>query len=396
MNKGTGQVARIQETLRALGIPAWLFYDFRKLDPIACSILKLEPDHHATRRWFYLVPAEGEPTKLVHRIESSMLDHLPGPKQVYLRWTELHEYLKAMLDTTPSVAMQYSERNAIPYVSRVDAGTVELVQSCGPEVLSSADLIQHFEAVLDKQQLDLHRKSSEQITSIVMEAYRFAATEISNKGHVFEYPVQQCILGRLDEEGLVTDSPPIVAVNQNSANPHYQPDSEVSKKITRGDFLLIDLWAKSTSESSVYADITWNAFFGQTPSEQMLEVFDVVRRARDRGVDFLNERLSQGQIPRGWEVDDAVREVIQGEGYGEFFIHRTGHNLGTDPHGNGVNFDNTETHDERRVIPGLLCTIEPGIYLEEFGVRSEINVSISEGGAEVTTTAQQTLICLEC
>ncbi len=394
MDGGKKQIARIQTALRELQIPAWLFYDFRKLDPIACNILKFDPDHHATRRWFYLVPAEGEPAKLVHRIESSMLDHLPGPKHVYLRWSELHSQLRTILQNTASVAMQYSELNAIPYLSRVDAGTVELVRSCGPSVLSSADLIQHFEAVLDSRQLKLHRESSQQITSIVRKAYEFAEAEIRGSGLTSEYSVQQFIMERLAEADLVTDSPPIVAVNQNSADPHYQPNSEISEKITRGDFLLIDLWAKSTAGSSVYADITWNAYFGETPPERIVQVFDLVRQARDRGVEFLREQLALDLVPQGWEVDDAVREVIRAGGFGDSFIHRTGHNLGVEPHGNGVNFDNLETHDERGVIPGLLCTIEPGIYLDQFGVRSEINVSISKGEVEVTTTPQNRIVRL--
>ncbi len=396
MDEGKKQVAHIQTALSELKIPAWLFYDFRKLDPIACSILKFEPDYHATRRWFYLVPAEGEPAKLVHRIESSMLDHLPGPKHVYLRWSELHSQLRTILQNRTSVAMQYSELNAIPYLSRVDAGTVELVRGCGPSVLSSADLIQHFEAVLDSRQLELHRESSQQITSIVREAYEFAEAEIRGSEHTSEYSVQQFIMSRLQESDLVTDSPPIVAANQNSADPHYQPNSDVSDKITRGDFLLIDLWAKSSIEASVYADITWNAFFGETPPARIVQVFDLVRQARDRGVEFLRERLAQNQPSQGWEVDDAVREVIRSGGFEDSFIHRTGHNLGVEPHGNGVNFDNLETHDERGVIPGLLCTIEPGIYLDQFGVRSEINVSISKDEVEVTTAPQDRLVCLAC
>ena len=396
MDEGKKQVAHIQTALSELKIPAWLFYDFRKLDPIACSILKFEPDYHATRRWFYLVPAEGEPAKLVHRIESSMLDHLPGPKHVYLRWSELHSQLRTILQNRTSVAMQYSELNAIPYLSRVDAGTVELVRSCGPSVLSSADLIQHFEAVLDSRQLELHRESSQRITSIVREAYEFAEAEIRGSEHTSEYSVQQFIMSRLQESDLVTDSPPIVAVNQNSADPHYQPNSDVSDKITRGDFLLIDLWAKSSIEASVYADITWNAFFGETPPARIVQVFDLVRQARDRGVEFLRERLAQNQPSQGWEVDDAVREVIRSGGFEDSFIHRTGHNLGVEPHGNGVNFDNLETHDERGVIPGLLCTVEPGIYLDQFGVRSEINVSISKDEVEVTTAPQDRLVCLAC
>lgn len=388
-------ITRIQAALRDLKVPAWLFYDFRGLDPLAVRILRFAPDYHATRRWFYLVPAEGEPTKLVHRIESSMLDHLPGKKEIYLEWPQLHSKLKAMLAGLPAVAMQYSGKNAIPYISRVDGGTVELVRSCPTEVLSSGDLVQRFESVWTPAQVEQHRSTARTLTSIVNEAFEKAAADVAARGETNELEIQQFIWSRFEEEGWTADSPPIVAVNKNSANPHYQPVAEAYSTIRQGDFLLIDLWAKPKNSESVYADITWVAYFGSPLPGQMAEVFDVVRRARDRGVEFLGERIASGRQSEGWEVDDQVRKVIRDAGYGAFFVHRTGHNLGHEVHGNGVNFDNLETHDTRRVIPGIACTIEPGVYLEDFGVRSELNVYVSDKGPEVTTPPQESVLVLK-
>lgn len=388
-------ISRIQAGLRDLKVPAWLFYDFRGLDPLAVRILRFPPDYHATRRWFYLVPAAGEPTKLVHRIESSILDHLPGNKEIYLEWPQFHSKLKKMLAGFSLVAMQYSDKNAIPYISRVDAGTVELVRSCQTEVFSSGDLVQRFESVWTPAQVEQHRSTARILTSIVKEAFEKAAADVAARGETDEFKVQQFIGGRFEEEGWTADSPPIVAVNKNSADPHYQPDAEAYSTVRQGDFLLIDLWAKPKNSEGVYADITWVAYFGSSLPRQMAEVFEVVRRARDRGVEFLRERIASGQLPEGWEVDDQVRKIIRDAGYGEFFVHRTGHNLGLEVHGNGVNFDNLETHDTRRVIPGIACTIEPGVYLEDFGVRSELNVYVSDKGPEVTTPPQDSVLLLK-
>ena len=381
-------IARIQKELSQLEIPAWLLYGFRDLDPIATRILRFSPDAHPTRRWFYLVPVRGEPVKLVHRIESSVLDHLPGRKEIYLEWQQLHSQLAAILDDVPTVAMQYSENNSIPYVSRVDAGTVQLVRSFQTTVISSANLVQRFESVWSPGQIQQHRATAQRLTSIVTAAFEFAAGHIESRRQTDELAVQEYILKLFQEESWVTDSPPLVAVNENSADPHYQPSSKKHSKIDKGDFLLIDLWAKPERTGSVYADITWTGFFGETVPVEQQRIFELVSRARDRGVDFLRERLQGGRPPQGWEVDDAVRAVIREAGYGEFFVHRTGHNLGEEVHGNGVNFDNLETHDTRLAIPGIACTIEPGVYLESFGVRSELNVYIAEDGPQVTTPLQ--------
>ena len=385
-------IADIQKALTEFQVPAWLFYGFRDLDPIALRILRFGRDFHGTRRWFYLVPARGEPVKLVHHIESAALDHLPGRKEVYLQWEGLHLQLAAILRDVPAVAMQYSENNAIPYVSRVDAGTVERVRSNQTDVISSGDLIQRFESVWTEAQLQQHLASAQVLASIAAAAFERAADEIRRRGESSERTLQEFILKRFQEEGWVTSSPPIVAADENSADPHYQPTEKKYSTIHKEQFLLIDLWAKPDDTDSVYADITWTGFLGEVVPKQHGEIFDIVRRARDQGVEFLRQRMKAGNPPQGWEVDDAVRALVREAGYDQYFVHRTGHNLGREVHGNGVNFDNLETHDTRRIIPGITCTIEPGIYLENFGVRSELNVYIAEDGPKVTTPLQDEIL----
>ena len=385
-------ISRIQQALVELAIPAWLFYGFRDQEPIAPRILKFPADAHFTRRWFYLVPASGQPAKLVHRIEPGVLDHLAGEKRLYLSWQELESGLKDLLQGVSQVAMQYSQRNAIPYVSRVDAGMAELVQHCGPGLLSSGDLVQRFEAVWTPQQVEQHRRTARTLGEIIEAAFQRAYREVSSGGPSSELAVQDFILDRFEREGWTTDTSPIIAANENSANPHYQPHGEISAPLHPNDFLLIDAWAKPDSADGVYADMTWVAFLGERPPDDLVTHFQVVRAARDRGVLFLEECRQEGRVCQGWEVDDAVREVIDKAGLGAQFIHRTGHNLGQEVHGNGVNFDNLETHDTRQVVAGLCNTIEPGVYLKRYGIRSEINVCVGEDQVEVTTPSQQELM----
>ncbi|MEJ2145061.1 MAG: M24 family metallopeptidase [Acidobacteriota bacterium] len=392
MSDGATLISEIQALLKESGLSAWLFFDFRGSDPIAYRILGLDPASHATRRWLYLIPAEGMPTKIVHRIEAGRLDALPGEKQVYLEWTALHEILAAALNGHTKVAMQYSPRNDVPYVSKVDGGMLELIRQSGVEVVTSADLVQQFECVWDAKRLQGHRRTANIITALVREAFELAVEQIRDQGHSDELAIQEFIMRRLAKEELETDFPPIVAVNQNAGNPHYGPEPAHHSSIQAESLLLIDLWARHIDAESVFADITWTAWMGSSVPPRVAEVFEVVRQARDTGVEFLNRRLARGHVVHGWEVDDAVRKVIQDKGYGEYFIHRTGHNLGHEVHGNGVNFDNLETHDNREVLPGVCCTIEPGIYLPDFGIRSEIDVFVKEDGVEVTTPPQEELI----
>lgn len=392
MSDDTTLISRIQALLEETGLSGWLFFDFRGSDPIAYRILGLDRASHPTRRWLYLVPAEGTPTKIVHRIEAGRLDALPGDKQVYLEWTALHEILAAALKGHTKVAMQYSPRNDVPYVSKVDGGMLELVRQSGVEVVTSADLVQHFECIWDDGRLEGHRRSATIITALVREAFELAAEQIRDQGSSDELAIQEFIMRRLAKESLETDFPPIVAVNRNAGNPHYEPEPANHAPVERESLLLIDLWARHMDTESVFADITWTAWMGSSVPTRVQEVFDVVLKARDTGVEFLNRQLSRGHVVHGWEVDDAVRKVIQNKGYGEYFFHRTGHNLGREVHGNGVNFDNLETHDNREVLPGICCTIEPGIYLPEFGIRSEINVFVKEDGVEITTPPQEQLL----
>jgi Xaa-Pro dipeptidase len=394
MNSIHPKIAEIQQALKQAQIPAWLFFGFHDNDPIGVRILGFGPGYHATRRWFYLVPAQGQPVKLVHRIESAMLDHLPGDKLVYLRWEQMQSQLKRLLEGVGQVAMQYSEMGAIPYISRVDAGVAELIRSLGTSITSSGNLIQQFEAVWTADQLQSHKTAASHLARIAKAAFQKAAGDISGQGLSDEYSVQQHILQDFEKSGLITDSAPIVAVNRNSADPHYQPNAEKYAEIRRGDLLLIDLWAKQSRTGAVYADITWMGYLGGTIPERYQSAFELVRQARDRGVRFLRQEVRSGRFPEGFLVDDAVRGVIRDAGFGEYFVHRTGHNLGLEVHGNGVNFDNLETHDTRRVTPGVACTIEPGIYLDDFGIRSEINVYFSDSGIEVTTEPQDSILTL--
>ncbi|MCK6498687.1 M24 family metallopeptidase [Nitrospirales bacterium NOB] len=370
------RVARIQQAIRKQpGLDGWLFYDFRHLDPIAYRVLLRDPSLHVTRRWYYWIPAEGAPVKLQHKIEPHVLQGLPGAGYLYVSWQEQQAALASCLRQARRIAMQYSPMNVIPYVSRVDAGTIDLVRSFGVEVVTSADLVQQFEAVWDEAQLVSHKVAAEGLRAIVDETFSWVGASLA-AGHVLsEYGVQQYILSRMDARGLVTSSAPIAAVNGHSANPHYSPPAEGSAPIRSGDLLLIDLWAKQPIPRAVYADITWTGFIGRSVPARYQEVFQVVRQARDEAVAFVRRRVQAGSNPYGWEVDDVCRQVINTAGYGEFFVHRTGHSIGEEVHGNGANIDNLETQDARRLLPGSCFSIEPGIYLpEEFGIRSELDV----------------------
>jgi Xaa-Pro aminopeptidase len=384
-------IDRIQQALNDADLDGWLFYSFRGSDPIAANILGFGTEGHmATRRWFYLIPRAGEPTRIVHSIERGVLDHLPGQKLIYLPWQQLHGHLRAALQALnssrqPRVAMQYSPEAAIPYLSRVDGGTIELIRSFGIEIASSADLVQQFESAWGEEQLAMHEEAARDLYEVVHEAFAEIGRRIRSGIRITEYDIQQFIMRRFGERKLVTRDPPIVAVNANSASPHYEPTRERHAAIEEGDFVLIDLWAKPDRPNAVYADITWTSFVGKQVPDEIRTVFEVVRDARDAATSFVKEAFASGKTIFGWEVDDACRAVIQNAGYGDYFIHRTGHNIHTEVHGNGANIDNLETKDSRALIPRTCFSIEPGIYLEgRFGVRSEIDVYVAEGEARVT------------
>lgn len=375
-------------------LDGWLFYDFRHSDPLAYRMLLLDADRHVTRRWYYWVPRTGEPVKVVHCIEPRALDPLPGVVHEYVSWQSQRDVLLTVLAGARRVAMQYSPMNAIPYVSRVDAGTIEMIRSLGPEVVTSADLIQQVEAVWTPAQLATHRIAAEVLRQVVDETFREVAASVRTGRSLTEYRVQQFMMARFAQHGVETSSPPIVAVNGHSADPHYAPSAEMSAPIVAGDFLLLDLWAKQKGvPGAVYADITWTGFVGDAVPRRHEEVFQIVRQARDCAVDFVRARAQAGALPCGWEVDDVCRQVIRGAGYGEQFVHRTGHSIGEEVHGNGANIDNLETQDARRLMPGTCFSIEPGIYLpDQFGVRSELDVYLTDRDAVVYGQPVQTTV----
>lgn len=381
----------IQAALADAKLEGWLFYDHHHRDPIAYRVLKIRP-RMCTRRWYYLIPALGEPAKLVHRIERNNLDGLPGVAHEYSSWGEQRENLRKILAGKRRVAMQYSPLNDIPYVGLVDAGTIELVKSFGVEVVSSADLVQLFEARWSAEALATHVEAGKAVHAIVREAFGIIRDAVRSGKSPGEYELQQEIVRLHGVRGLEADEAPLVAVNANSANPHYSPTPSLSLPVRAGDFVLLDIWAKLCRPGAVYFDITWTGYVGEEVPRRQADIFEIVREARDAAIDTVRQAMRTGRVLRGYEVDDAARGVIARHGYGEFFIHRTGHSIGEEVHGNGANMDNFETHDERKIVPGTCFSIEPGIYLPEFGVRSEVNVYVEEHDARVTGEVQQAIV----
>lgn len=387
------EISVIQESLRHLRLHAWLLYDFRGTNPLARRILDFPEGGHATRRWFYLIPAHGEPRKLVHRIESGVLDFLPGEKQIYLRWQELEAGVRWLLEAAQSnaaspdtatatvrVAMEYAPGVSNPYLSYVDAGTIEFVRSLGVEVASSGDLIQQFVATLDDEQWAMHQQAAALTDRAYDAAWSFIRAAVVQNRALTELDVQQEILRYFAENNLITDHPPIVGVGPHSGDPHFDPQPETNLPIREGEFLLIDLWAKLNQPRSIYSDLTRVAYVGGDVPPRYEQVFRIVAAARDAGIRLVQEAFAANRPLYGWQVDDACRQVVDAAGYGQYFIHRTGHNIGENDHGNGAHMDNLETHEQRRLIPRTLFSIEPGIYLPDFGVRSEVNVFIDAAG----------------
>jgi Xaa-Pro aminopeptidase len=413
------RVAEIQKALQAAKLDGWLFYDFRGSDPLAARILRLGDHASGSRRWFYYIPSTGEPTKIVHSIERAKLDALPGKRVIYRGWEELHAQVRGALGAVPlaagvspakpradaaataatteerahrRVAMQYSPNNDIPYISRVDAGTIELVRSFGAEVVTSAELVQQFEAVLTPAQKQSHIEASDKLHRVLMEAFAEIGRNIRAEKPITEYDIQQFISRRLYEEGM-TKEDGIVAVNANTANPHYFPTSEKASPIKRGDFVLLDIVGKLRQPGAIFTDQTWTGFVGDKVPEEYVRIFNIVRDARDAATEFVRKNVREGKRIHGAEVDDVSRGVIKRAGYGEQFTHRTGHSIGEEGHGNGVNIDNFETRDSRFITAGVCFSIEPGIYQEgKFGVRSEIDVYVGDKDIEVTGQPIQTEI----
>ena len=384
----------IQQALAAEGIDGWLFFDHHRRDPLAYHVLGLPADLTPSRRWYYFIPATGEPRGLVHAIESGALEGLPGSVSKYASWSSQTEGLGRLLGGRRRVAMQYSPNCAIPYVSMVDAGTLELVRATGVEIVSSADLVQQFEARWTPANLEAHIEAGVKVDRVRREAFDLVRAKLSAGEAINEFAVKQFIRERFDDAGLVTDHGPIVGVNENSSDPHYEPQAGASREIRRGDWLLIDMWAKMDSPAGVYYDITWTGFCGPEPPAEIAKVFGIVTEARNRAIKFVQEGLRAGRVLHGFEVDDAARGAIREGGFEQYFFHRTGHSIGAEVHGSGANMDNLETHDERRLIPWTCFSVEPGIYLPRFGVRSEVNVFVGEDGAHVTGEIQDRIVLL--
>ena len=390
-------VAAIQQALRKAAFDGWLFCDFHNRDLMAYKILGLDENAHTSRRWFYFVPSEGQPVKLAHKVEAGKLESLPGEQQHYLPYTELHEKLAAILAGSKQVAMQYSPMNNIPYVSVVDAGTVELVRSFGVEVVSSADLVQQFDAVTGEDGYRSHCEAGEKVLKIKDEAFAKMDEALRNGLGITEYEVREFILGRFEQEGMVTNGVPIVGFNEHPADPHFEPRQDIAHTLHHGDTILLDLWARRADPPGIYYDVTWCGFAGQEPPALYMEIWRVVCAARDAGLEFVRRRMTAGEPCHGWELDDVVRGVVTRGGFGEVFLHRTGHSIGVhDVHGNGANVDNLETKDDRLLVPGTCFSIEPGIYLEgQMAVRTEIDVYITpEAKVEVYGPIQKDLILI--
>lgn len=386
----------MQSALREAGVDGWLFYDHHHRDPIGERILGLDPKAHITRRYYYYVPAEGDPRKLVHRIEPGRLDTLPGSKGMYSSWQELAAGLEAMLRGANRIAMQYSPNNAIMYVSMVDAGTVEFLRSIGKQIVSSADLVSQFEAVLTAEQIASHTVAQKAIDAILEEAWKKIARALrpahGEPTPLTEFDMVEWLANAMRNEGLVWENGPNVSVNANASDSHYEPTKEKCSPINNGDFLLIDIWGKSEQPESIFYDITWTGVIGREPSEIEQRVFTTVRDARDAAIHAVESAYAEGRQIRGFEADDAARAVIRNAGYGDYFTHRTGHNIAVEIHGPGAHLDNLETHDERLLLPNTCFSVEPGIYLPEFGVRSEVDMLTAPGKAWVTGKIQRELV----
>ena len=387
----------IQRAIHDNNGDGWLFFDIHHRDHLAYRILGLDPEKMTTRRWYYFIPREGTPTKLVHRVEQGRISTLPGDTVIYVGWKELHERLRRLLDGSQRVFMQYSPMNNIPMVSCVDAGTVELVRSLGKDVLSSAELVQFFEARVDEAGAASHRATGAKVQRIKDDAFQRIICSIKSSRRITEYDVQQFILAEFDKESLTCDGmPPMVGVNEHAADPHFEVSPTESTAIKENDRVLIDLWARENVPEGIYYDITWCGFMGRKPDAEYQRLFDIVVTARNLTKNFIAERIASREPVYGWEADDVCRNYIAGRGYGDFFVHRTGHSIHTSVHGNGANLDNLETKDDRRLIWGSCFSIEPGIYRDGIGVRSEIDVLIdSQGIVSVVRPEQSKLILLE-
>lgn len=394
-------ITKIQNNLKANNIDGWLFYDFRNSDELGLNILNLPLDAHRTRRWFYFIPATGTPTKITHIIEKDALNLLPGEKNHYLKWQELNYYLVKAFNPlmkdkdSLNIAMQYSPNNAIPYVDKISAGIKDLVESCGVKVVTSADLIGSFETLKTEKQFNSHKFSCEKVGGLINTIFLEIRNRLNKNGECTEYEISKFILSEFKNAGLTTPDIPLVATMPNNANPHYFPNDNRNSKILENQLVMIDIWAREDKANSIFHDITWMGYTGKEIPAKISEIFQIVATARDKALEYVKTTWEQSENIKGCDIDDIARNYIDDSGYGEFIKHRTGHSLFTSMHANGAHLDNVETHDNRTLHLGSLFTIEPGIYIDgEFGIRSEINVLITNNGPEVVGLSPQKEIIL--
>jgi Xaa-Pro aminopeptidase len=386
-------IKEIQKALQNEKLDGWLFCDFRGSNIIACRILQMG-NLMATRRWYYFIPASGEPTRIVHAIEAGNLDHVPGSKIVFSSWKDLHEALKKTLASSKKIAMEYSPENDVPYVSKTDAGTIELIRKQGVDVVSSGDLVQVFEARWNPDQVKSHFEAAKRVNQVKDDGFRFIGEKLRSGKSITEYDVQQYMWDLFEKNNITADHAAIVAVNANASNPHYGPSKDKSAPVQEGDLVLIDIWGKLKEPESIYGDITWIGYAGKEVPSKFADIFRIVRDARMASFDLIRSDFESGKTTYGWEADQAARSYIENKGYGKYYVHRTGHNIGQEVHGYGANLDNHETRDSRKLIRETGFSIEPGIYLPEFGIRSEIDVYIGENGPVITSPEQKEIIPL--
>jgi Xaa-Pro dipeptidase len=387
-------IKEIQEELRANKLDGWLFYDHHHRDPIAAHILGLDEKAMVTRRWYYFIPAKGEPRKLSHRIEQATLESLPGKMLLYSSWEELHKNLKKLLTGATKIAMQYSPDNNIPYIGLVDAGTIELLRGMKKKIVSSAELVQEFEATWDDDQLQSHLQAGKIIDGVTQQAFARAADFVRQGKSITELDLQAWIMEQFRAADIVSADPVLVAVQPNNGNPHYMPEPGKAQPIRAGDLLLLDMFGKFSKPRSVYYDISWMGYLGAKVPDSYARAFRTVRQARDEAIGFIKKSIAAKKTIMGWQVDKAARDVIKKAGYGEYFVHRTGHSIGIEVHGNGANMDGLETRDDRKLVPHTCFSIEPGIYTKEFGLRTEVNVYVGENEARVTGAIQEQILPL--
>lgn len=384
----------IQNSLMAAGFDGWLFADFRHSNPLAYRVLGL-PVGHRTRRWYVFVPARGEPSRIVSAVEPNGLEELPGRKIVFRSWQERESTLRKVLAGSARIAMEYSPANAIPYVATVDAGTIELVRSFGVEVVSSADLVQQQTSIWTADQVRMHHEAGAALIAAKNAGWDAIREAVSTGREITDVAVQQVMIGVYRQHKLVFEGDPIVAISADAANPHFAPDPANPKPIRRDDLVLIDFWAKVDHPDAVYADYTQMAYVGTSVPERVAALFSLVSVAREAAIGFVRHAIQAGRPIRGFEVDRIARSVIDSAGYGDYFVHRTGHNIGREVHGEGANMDDFETHDERLILPGTCFSIEPGIYIpDDLGFRSEVDVLVQNGEIAVSGERQMSLACL--